>query len=140
MRAAFCLAWGGLVSGCAASHRPDLPTFSYNNRPRNALIVNRRPYYGNGQPDGCVVGAQFALALRPAAGDSLVGQVTDTRTGQPVFYATATLVGASATTLGPVLVGTTGSFTFSRTQRVRRITLSAIGYRTLTVDIQPIAN
>ena len=78
--------------------------------------------------------------MRPAAGDSLVGRVMDTRTGQPVFYATATLVGAPTAALRPVLVGPTGSFTFSRAQQVRHITLSAIGYRTLTVDIQPIAN
>jgi hypothetical protein len=139
MKAVFYLASFLLLGGCATSKKADLPTFSYNRHFRNGLIVNRVPHYGDGSPDGCIVGSQFALALQ-AVGDSITGVVTDTQTRKPVFYATTTLFSASAPKPRPALVGPAGSFAFSRAQQVRRITVAAIGYRTLTVDIQPIRN
>ncbi|GAA4508751.1 hypothetical protein GCM10023172_41380 [Hymenobacter ginsengisoli] len=128
-----------LSAGCAASNRVSLPTFSYNQRFRNRLIVNRIPHYGDGNPDGCIVESQFALALR-ADGDSIAGIVTDTETKKPVFYAITTLFSANTPAPRSALVSPAGRFAFSRAQQVRRITVAAIGYRTLTVDVQPISN
>lgn len=142
MRAAFYFApILFLLSSCAATGKHDLPTFSYNKHLRNALIVNRYPHYGDGQPDGCIREAQFALALHAVAGgDSIAGVVTDVQTRQPVFYAATTLFLASTLATTLVAVSPTGGFTFSRAQRVQRITISAIGYRSLTVEIQPLLN
>ena len=140
MKAVFYLALLTFLSaGCAASKKAELPTFSYNQHFRNGLIVNRVPHYGDGNSDGCIVQSQFALALR-ADGDSIAGVVTDTETKKPVFYATTTLLSASTAEPRPALVNSAGSFAFSRAQQVQRITVAALGYRTLTVDIQPISN
>lgn len=124
-----------VLLGCAAAKSPALAGFSYNNRSYNSLIVGRHPHYGDGQPDGCLVESPFELTMHALFGDSVAGVVRNAQTKEPVFYATIKLFPLASS--APILVGpnAVGRFAFARTQPVQRVEISAIGYRTLLIDL-----
>lgn len=136
MKTFLCILAGlGFLTNCAASQKTVLPRFSYNHRLHNAWIVGRRPHYGDGQPDGCLVGQEFDLQLVSTAGDSISGFVKQVDSTEPVLFAQISMLPLHSAAPIALHTNPTGHFSFSRSQEIRRITIASIGYRTLTVNL-----
>ena len=121
-----------MLIGCAVSHGVRLPKFSYNNKYHNSLIINRVPEYGDGRRDGCLIEPEMYLSLKSANRKNFEGEIKDVRSQQPVSYA---FIQINITdSFVQMQSDVNGHFSFIRQSDISKLKVSAIGYRTLTLD------
>ena len=125
------------LAGCAASQQEALASFFVNNTAHNSLIVGRRPQYGDGQPDGCIVETAFSLRLRvtSVASDSIAGVVYVAGTTTPVLGAMVRALPPAPAEAITLVTSNTGHFALRRAWQVQRLEVAMPGYRTLTIDL-----
>jgi hypothetical protein len=123
------------LAGCATNQRGALASFSVNATSHNSLIVDRRPRYGDGQPDGCIIQTAFSLQLQATSADSVSGFLCEAGTTIPVPFATIRALPQHSTEAITLLANSAGHFAISRLWKIQRLDISRHGYRTLTVNL-----
>lgn len=123
------------LAGCATNQRRALASFSIDDVGHNALIENRRPQYGISSPDGCITETAFSLRLRATSADSISGVVHEAGTTNPVLGAIIRAFPQHATDTVTTVTNNTGHFAISRAQKLQRLEVSMIGYRTLVINL-----
>jgi hypothetical protein len=131
---AYSLLLPSLLVGCVATHKVALPSFSYNGKPHNNLIINRNPQYGDGQPDGCIIMSELSLSLTQASGDSILAVVREAGTGKVIPYANIRVFPKQIADTILLTRNAQNGFFMLRSWQVKRMEVSTIGYRTLVVD------
>lgn len=127
-------------SSCLSSQT--LPKFSYNGKFYNSLITDRKPDYGDGHPDGCLVRREFSCTLKSDTDSGFVAEISDAVSHE--FIAGSLVKIFFANTLNPdtLIVNNQGYVKFSGKKAIVGISLNAIGYRTIYVNLKkkPILN
>ena len=121
--------------GCYSANRYTLGKFDYNKSPKNSLIVNRIPDYGDGRPDGCIHMPEIHLFLSREKKDSIFGLVKDVKTNEPLF---AEIKVYFSTVQEPIIVTTNGNgeFAFTKIQNINLLSIHSIGYRPLSINLK----
>lgn len=123
-----------LLVGCVTAHKAALPSFSYNGKPHNSLIINRKPQYGDGRPDGCIIMSELSLALTQASKDSVLAVVREAGTGKVIPYANVRIFPKQTADTILLTPNAQGKFFMLRSWQAKRVEVATIGYRTLVVD------
>ena len=128
---ATCLA----LSSCA-SLPPGykLSKFSYNGGYHNNLIVSRVPDYGDAHADGCVILREMHLSLETLENRVVSGEVKDVKSVQPLSNAHVEVFFRNNGAPLVLSSDSSGKFQFNLVARVRQISISYLGYRSLIVD------
>ena len=122
-----------VFSSCSSSQT--LPKFSYNDRFYNSLIADRKPDYGDGHPNDCVIMSEFSCALKSGRDSNVIAEIKDAASNELVA---GTLIKIFfGTNLNPdtVVVNNKGLAEFSKRNDIAGLSLSAVGYRTTYIDL-----
>lgn len=120
-----------LVYSCHSS-RYSLPNFKYNSKIKNGWIVNRLPDYGDGHRDGCIIMGELSVSLVEENG-KVIGQVFDATNDESMPYVQI-VVNWGFENEVQTLVDSEGRFSFEKIEKLKNITFSSVGYRTLEVN------
>ena len=125
-----------LLFGCR-SMKQSAPqsTFSINGKECNKCIQNRIPDYGIDNKDGCVVLGKISLSLIFISTDSIVGVVVDSKTSEPIPFATVQLFQRTPEGAKVLRSDSLGEFKTRLTNRLGKIQIEHIGYRTLLINL-----
>lgn len=126
-----------LLLGCVSIEQRVKPArFSYNDRMRNFLIIDRIPEYGDTKKDGCVIEEQIYLSLKTLDKTNFIGAVQDVETLDPLPGA---IIHVHLSNTGQPLIVTAdqnGKFSFDTETEIKKIDISLIGWRTLSIDFK----
>lgn len=121
--------------GCSSTrHGVKLSQFSYNEKSRNSLIVDRVPDYGLTGKDGCVVEGQFLLSLKSSGNSEVVGVVKDVESLKPMIGANVSVWFEGQNSPLLIVADVNGEFKFVRQSSVIKIEVQFVGWRTMVVD------
>ncbi len=125
-----------LLFGCR-SIKQSAPqsTFSINGKECNKCIMNRIPDYGIDNKDGCVVLGEISLSLIFKSTDSIAGVVTDSKTSEPIPFAKVHLFKKTPEGARVLSSDSLGEFQIKLTNRLEKIQIEFVGYRTLLIDL-----
>ncbi|MDO7852344.1 hypothetical protein [Hymenobacter convexus] len=123
-----------MLEGCVIADNHQLPEFAYNGKAHNSRIITRRPDYGDGHPDGCIVMDEMQLRMNVISPDSVSFEVKDVGTQQPVM-ATIMLVYQTPAKIDTLLTNIAGGVSAKRSADLKRVEAASLGYRQLTVDL-----
>jgi hypothetical protein len=122
------------LGSCVTAGKNRLPAFFYNGKAHNARIITRRPDYGDGHPDGCIVMDEMQLRMEVVSPDSLLFEVKDVETQQPVM-AIITLVYQMPAKADTLQTNVAGIVSIKRSADFKRVEAASLGYRQLTVNL-----
>ena len=121
--------------GCSSTrHGVKLSQFSYNEKSRNSLIVDRVPDYGLSGKDGCVVEGQFLLSLKSSVNSEVVGVVKDVESLKPMIGANVSVWFEGQNSPLLIVADVNGEFKFVLQSSVIKIEVQFVGWRTMVVD------
>lgn len=122
-----------LFVGCMSHKRHyELPTFSLNGKEQNQLIFDRVPEYGDGNKDGCIVGAQFSLSISLDS-TFLSGEITDAESKEPVGFSIVRCFSKGKNFVN-IAANENGYFECNLTEQPDVMEVKSVGYRTLIID------
>lgn len=123
-----------LFVGCMSHKRHyELPTFSLNGKEQNQLIFDRVPEYGDGNKDGCIIGAQFSLSISLDS-TFLSGEITDAESKEPVGFSIVRCF-YNGKNFTYIISDENGYFECDLTEQPDVIEVKSVGYRTLIIDL-----
>ncbi|MBA9077397.1 hypothetical protein [Rufibacter quisquiliarum] len=129
-----CLLLG--QSSCNSIRREvALPKFIVDSAPKNRFIVNRKPLYGDGRPDGCVVERQIQLSFATDGGPRIVGEVKDAKTLEVLPGASVQIYFAGQPNPHIASADSVGRIYLTRLAALQQIEVNSICYRTLHIDL-----
>lgn len=121
--------------GCSSIRQGvKLSQFSYNEKFRNSLIVDRVPDYGLTGKDGCVVEGQFLLSLKSSVNSEVFGVVKDVKSLEPMIGANVSVWFEGLNSPISIVADANGEFKFVRQSAVTKIEVQFVGWRTMVVD------
>jgi len=125
-----------LLYGCRSMNQTaPQSTFSINGKECNKCIENRIPDYGIDNKDGCVVLREISLSLIFISTDSIAGVVTDSKTAEPIPFAKVQLFQKTPEGARVFNSDSLGEFRIRLTNRLEKIQIEFVGYRTLLIDL-----
>ncbi len=124
------------LSGCVSGLRVKPARFTFNDRVRNTLIVNRIPRYGDTKPDGCVIEGQIYLSVKTSDNSKYIGKVQDVKTLEPLSGATIRVHLQNSVQPLIVTAHPNGEFTFESEKAITRLEVNMIGWRTLRINFK----
>jgi hypothetical protein len=110
-----------------------LSKFSYNDRGHNSLIVDRRPDYGDGHKDGCIIMSEMHLKVKSIAKDSILFEVKDVDSQKPVMATIEVLYNVTDKTV--LQTDSLGFALVKSSSDIKIVKVSSLGYRWLVVDL-----
>ena len=124
------------MTGCLTyRHNSEVSVLKIEGKKRNSLIENRKPDYGNGHRDGCIVEDQISMNIVSLNDKHVSGNVTDSKTIKPVPFASIKLIFRNSDTL-KTIVDSMGKFDINYLNELSKIQAGSIGYRTLSVNLK----
>lgn len=124
-----------ILSGCSTSrHHFALSNLKIEGKAKNSLIENRKPDYGDGHRDGCVVMGQISMDIDTLNDIIVIGKVTDSKTNEPLLFASILLVFCDTDNLKSK-TDSIGQFSIDYSFKLCKIQTEYVGYRTLYVDL-----
>lgn len=118
---------------CTSEYK--LAVFTCNNHRRNGCIVNRRPDYGDGRTDGCLVLRELRLDIKKLAANSIEGNLTDVDSHAPLSSSSIKIFYNNRELPLELITDKQGQFNSNNAAGIKRITAFAISYRMLLVDL-----
>ena len=120
-------------SGLKKSYIYEPSNVTWNGRTVNGLIENRFPEYGMGTANGCCVQAQFSMDVVTEDDKTIIGEIRNSRSGEPVHFAIVIFYQVNQTdTVNTVF---DGKFTHTIHDELKRIEVHGLGYETLVLNI-----
>ena len=110
-------------------------TFSINGKECNKCIINRTSDYGIDNKDGCIVLGEMSLNLKFISIDSIAGVVVDSKTAEPIPFVKVQLFQKTPEGAKVFNSDSLGEFQIKLTNRLEKIQIEYIGYRTLLIDL-----
>jgi len=112
-----------------------LSKFSYNNKFRNSLIVDRVPDYGDGHSEGCIVMGEMYLSLTSSSHVETLGEIYDAKTLEPLSGAILKVYLKNQE--APIKINSDmhGKFKLIKQSEILKMESSYIGYRDLSIDL-----
>ena len=125
-----------LLFGCrSVKQSAPQSKFSINGKECNKCIKNRTPDYGIDNRDGCIVLGEISLSLVFMSIDSIAGVVVDSKTAEPIPFARVQLFQKTPEGAKVFNSDSLGEFQTRLTNRLEKIQIEYIGYRTLLIDL-----
>lgn len=114
-----------------------LSKFSVNEKSYNSLIVDRKPNYGLGKKDGCIIEGQIHLSISSSEGakDNFEGTVIDVKDGTPLMGAKVSVHPSSGSSPEILYADSLGMFNFQTNAEIKSLKIQYVGYRTLVIDL-----
>lgn len=119
---------------CSVYKGERLSSLMINAKVRNSHIVNRRPDYGDGHRDGCIIMQEMKVKL-VINNDTIKGYALDVLSDKPLVNASVVGKLNSDTVIATALTDGEGKFHFFHSQKVTRLVINSIGYRTFTAKL-----
>lgn len=119
---------------CTTPRKYTLSKFSYNTKLKNSYIVNRIPDYGDGHKDGCLILGEMHFYLNKIAKNSFTGIVKDAYTNTVLKNADIIIEQTGSENKLTLFSNEEGAFEFSLKETIKKIHISYLGYRSLTID------
>lgn len=126
-----------LISSCfftSCVNGYKLAVFTYNNHKHNGCIVNRRPDYGDGHADGCLVMREFRLDIKKVDKNSIEGRLTDVESAAPLNSSRIQIFYYNTALPLELITDEKGQFTCNKATEIQKIQAFALSYRMLLVD------
>jgi hypothetical protein len=124
-----------LFSLNAKSQKLKLSNFKFNDNDYSALIVNRKPDYGWGGKDGCIIECQTSLNLSSSQDSLIKGIVTNSENDQPIIGGSIQIWFKNQKSFLTITTDRNGTFQFSQQEKIIKIEVKSIGCRTLQIDL-----
>ena len=129
----FCLLFLALMTGCAAFHTQ--PQFAFNGNTRNSWIVDRKPQYGDGERDGCIVMSEMKVQLRQDAPGHYSGLIRDVEEIETLMFVTM-IVNPGTSSAQEFTSDQGGRFSFQFSEKIRQIAFDGIVFRKILVNLR----
>ena len=120
-----------ILLSCSRQHYYKLSEFKLNGNSKNNLIQNRKPLYGDGNRDGCIVMTELSLDLT-IKGNVLKGKVTDTETQNNIIFAMVNIDFVNGDVLN-LRTDENGEFNIELFESIHSIKIQYIGFRDLNI-------
>ena len=127
-----------VITGCSGIKNPvALPQLTIENRKANKLIVNRKPDYGNGHRDGCIVMGEISMDIERLNEKGISGKVFDSKTKDPLAGAKLTLFVNQNGLIKKTIISSNagGFFKGELNAKPTKIKVEFPGYRDLIIDL-----
>jgi hypothetical protein len=121
------------LSSCSSSQT--LPKFSYNDRFYNSLIAGRKPDYGDGHPDGCLIMREFSCALKSNENSNIIAEIKDAESNELVAGSLIKIFFKRNSNPDTIVVNNKGYAEFNKRNDIAGISLSAVGYRRMYINL-----
>ena len=119
--------------GCSSSST--LPEFEYNGRERSHWIADRRPDYGMGRRDGCIVMGELKLHLTRTDPAYYTGQVMDASEMDTIMFSTV-IVNPDTPQEREINTDQQGKFSFVYSDKINQISVEHMTSRTLLINMR----
>jgi len=121
------------MAGCASFHPK--PEFAFNGITRNHWIIDRKPQYGDGNRDGCIVMSEMKVRLSQITPGNYNGLISDVEEVDSLF--SVTLIVNPGTTLEQEFKSDLrGRFSFQYPQKINQIAFDGFGFRKMLVNLR----
>lgn len=120
-------------TSCVTGYK--LAVFTCNNHKHNGCIVNRRPDYGDGHADGCLVLRELRLDIKKIAKNSIEGRLTDVESDAPLNSSSIKIFYYNTESPQELITDEKGQFTCNNATEIKKIQAFALSYRMLLVDL-----
>jgi hypothetical protein len=118
---------------CSSSQT--LPKLSYDDKFYHSLITERKPDYGDGHPNGCVIMSEFSCALKSGKDSSIIAEIKDAASNEFVVGTLIKIFFGANRNIDTVVVNNKGLAAFSKRNDIAGLGLSAVGYRTIYINL-----
>lgn len=127
-----------VITSCSGTKNlTELSELTIENRTANKFIVDRKPNYGDGNRDGCVIMEEISMDIDQINEKSISGKVFDSKTKEPLSNAKLTLItnqnGLTNKTI--ITSNSDGFFKGELNGKPTKIEVEYIAYRNLKIDI-----
>ena len=124
------------ATGCSTLPKGyKLAKFYYNGKPANSCIMSRKPDYGNGNLDGCVIMQEMSLALVNSGQTVISGMIKNVSSSKVVKGASITISFLDEIQPLRFASDSNGNFEFTKNQKIDFISINSPGYRPLIIKL-----
>ena len=128
-----------LISSCGGTKNlTELSELTIQNQTANKFIVDRKPDYGDGNRDGCVIMDEISMDIDHLNERSISGKVFDSKTKEPLNNAKLTLITNQNGLTNKTIITSNfnGFFKSELNGKPTKIEVEYIAYRNLKINLE----
>lgn len=99
------------------------------------MITDRKPDYGDGHPNGCVIMREFSCALKSTGDSSIVAEIKDVASNEFVAGTLIKIFFGTNRNPDTIVVNNKGFAELNKRNDITGLSLSALGYRTIQINL-----
>ncbi|WP_348800190.1 hypothetical protein [Flavobacterium adhaerens] len=122
-----------ILFGCRTKYHYPLSQFKLNGKIKNNYIQERKPEYGDGNRDGCIILSEISLNLN-ISNDSIIGKVLDTKSGEGLISASVYLQFENNEETS-IITNQNGDFSAKTSKKLLSIKIQYLGFRQIYVKL-----
>lgn len=124
-----------LLSNCKTINYGALHNLSINGKNQNRFVENRKPNYGDGKPDGCIVLPDINLSIITLPYSKIKGIITNIDSKNFIEGAEITIFINSQNSINQYS-NSLGEFEIDNSVPINKIIVNATGHRLLKVNFE----